>query len=227
MKSSNRRKRAAAIATALLLPAFASTSLAQWRRLESNITADLRGLCAVNAQIAWASGTHGSFTHTTDGGASWVSGVVPGAAELDFRDVEAFDADTAYLLSAGKGPLSRIYKTTDGGVHWTQQFVASQPDAFFDAMAFWDRDHGIALSDPVDGHFLIIVTDNGGRNWNPVPAAQMPPAVAGEGAFAASGTCIAAQGASRAWFVTGGSAARVFRSDDRGKNWSVTAAPIN
>ena len=152
---------------------------------------------------------------------------MPGAAELDFRDVDAFDADTAYLLSIGEGEKSRIYKTTDGGATWKLQFRNSRPKAFFDAMAFWDRDHGIAMSDPVDGRFLVITTADGGRTWRETPREGMPPALEGEGGFAASGTCIAVEGKENVWFGTGGaSGARVFRSTDRGRTWTAAASPI-
>ncbi|MFL6277443.1 MAG: WD40/YVTN/BNR-like repeat-containing protein [Blastocatellia bacterium] len=213
--------------TALLLLLICIPATAQWRPQAGNTTADLRGLSVVNLRVVWASGTQGTFTRTTDGGASWQAGTVPGAEPLDFRDVEAFDANTAYLLSAGKDQLSRIYKTSDGGAHWALQFTNHLPEAFFDAMAFWDRDHGIALSDPVNGRFVMVTTDNGGRTWNDVPATNLPPAITGEGGFAASGTCLIAQGQANAWFVTGGAVARVFRSADRGHSWTVTSAPLS
>ena len=54
----------------------------------------------------------------------------------------------------------------------------------------------------------------------------MPPAVAGEFAFAASGTCLVTSGWRDAWFATGGGASRVFHSRDGGRGWDVTAAPI-
>jgi photosystem II stability/assembly factor-like uncharacterized protein len=178
--------------------------------------------------VAWASGERGTYARTIDGGRTWTVGNVPGAAELDFRDVDAFDANTAYLLSIGEGDKSRIYKTTDGGASWQLQFKSSRPAAFFDAMAFWDRDHGIAMSDPVDGRFLIIHTTDGGRTWRETPPSGMPPALSGEGGFAASGTCITVEGKRRnVWFGTGGtSGARVFRSTDGGRTWSATTTPI-
>src|SRR5215510_3775499 len=82
---------------------------------KSNTTETLRGVSAVSNKIAWASGTHGTYLRTTDSGSSWEVAKVPGSDSLDFRDVEAFSADVAYLLSAGPGEQSRIYKTTDGG----------------------------------------------------------------------------------------------------------------
>src|ERR1044071_1119743 len=128
------------------LSLLARNADAQWRQQASDTTADFRGLCAVSPLVAWASGTRGTFTRTTDGGKTWRAGAVAGAEGLDFRDVKAMDADTAYLLSIGKGEQSRIYKTTDGGAHWALQFTNRLPEPFFDAMAFWDRDHGVAIS---------------------------------------------------------------------------------
>jgi len=199
---------------------------AQWIEQSSGTKARLRGVSAVSDKIAWASGANGTCLKTTDGGATWQTLKVPGAESLDFRDVDAFDANTAYLLSIGEGEKSRIYKTTDGGQTWQLQFTNHNPKAFFDAMAFWDAKHGIAVSDPVEGRFLILKTSDGGATWKETPSANMPLAVAGEGAFAASGSCITVQGSKNAWFATGGGAARVFRSSDGGETWQVAATPI-
>src|SRR5207244_4075513 len=108
-------------------------------------------------------------------------GRVPGAEALDFRDVEAFSADEAYLLAAGPGEQSRIYKTIHGGKDWTLQFANKDPKGFFDCMAFWDRDRGIAVGDPVNGKFQLIKTINGGKDWKPIPPEELPPATEGEG----------------------------------------------
>lgn len=206
---------------------FASVSYSQWESQVSGTTARLRGASAVNQSIAWASGEKGTVARTIDGGKTWTLLHVPDAEDMDFRDVDAFSADTAYLLAIGEGEKSRIYKTIDGGLHWTLQFKNNRPTAFFDAMAFWDADHGIAVSDPVDGRFLIITTSDGGATWKEMPPKGMPPALSGEGAFAASGTCITVQGKRDVWFGTGGpEGARVFRSTDGGRNWTVATTPI-
>jgi photosystem II stability/assembly factor-like uncharacterized protein len=199
---------------------------------KSNTTENLRGVSVLSGEVAWASGTHGTYLRTTDGGNSWQAAQVPGAEALDFRDVEAFNADLAYLLSAGSGELSRIYKTTDAGKSWTLQFTNKDPKGFFDCMAFWNRDRGIAVGDPVADNsgklkFELIATEDGGKNWKPIPPDSIPPAIVGEGAFAASGTCIAVQGSANVWFATGGKVARVFRSTDAGKTWSVADTPIS
>jgi photosystem II stability/assembly factor-like uncharacterized protein len=185
----------------------------------------LRGLSVVNEKIIWASGTGGTFLKTTDGGKTWKIGKVPDAEKLDFRDVEAFDANTAYLLSIGDGENSRIYKTTDSGESWKLQFKNTNPKAFYDCFGFWDKTHGIAMSDPVDGKYLLLKTDEG-ENWQTLENVLMPPAKNGEAAFAASGTCLITEGKNNVFLVSGGNDARVFASISRGKSWIVSDTPI-
>src|SRR5438309_5118007 len=137
------------IGTAFLAAVFLglcdSIAHAQWQQQTISSDADFRGLCAVSAKVAWVSGTKGTYGRTTDAGKTWSVGAVPGAAKLDFRDVEAFGESTAYLLSAGPGEASRIYKTADGGKTWNFQFKNPDRQAFFDAIAFWDDKTGVAL----------------------------------------------------------------------------------
>jgi photosystem II stability/assembly factor-like uncharacterized protein len=198
----------------------------RWHQQESGTEASFRGLSVVSTDVAWASGTGGTVVRTTDGGTTWVSLSVDGAEGLDFRDVEAFSESTAYLLAAGEGDKSRIYKTTDGGKNWALQFTCTDPKGFYDAIAFWDETHGIAFGDPQDGKFQLLATDDG-MNWKPLPTDGLPDALPGEGAFAASGTCLVTSGVRDAWFVTGGKAkARVFHSTDRGKSWTASETPV-
>ena len=121
---------------------LSSVALAQSFTVQnSNTTENLRGLSAVSSSVIWASGTHGTYLRTVNGGATWSAAQVPGAETLDFRDLEAFSADEAYLLAAGPGDQSRIYKTADAGKAWTLQFTNGDPKGFYDCMSF-----GIALT---------------------------------------------------------------------------------
>jgi photosystem II stability/assembly factor-like uncharacterized protein len=243
----------------ILFPLISVALAAQTPRGQiSNTTESLRGVSAVSREIAWASGTHGTYLRTTDAGRTWTPAQVPDAAAIDFRAVVAFSVDEAFLMSAGSGDQSRIYHTTDGGKHWQLQFTNSNPKGFFDSMVFWDHTHGIVLGDPIADEsgqlrFELLLTDDG-QTWHALPSSQLPPALEGEGAFAASNTCIAILGSwwksgasaprtdaqnngasapegrntpdPNIWFATGGKIARVFHSPDRGQTWQVVDTPI-
>ena len=211
-----------------LAPGYSQTRTAPApgpRQQTSGKDVQLRGISAVSGTVAWASGAKGTVLRTVDGGESWTKVNVPDAEALDFRDVQAFDQETAFVLSIGPGEQSRIYKTINGGKSWKLQFTNNDPKAFYDCFAFWDSKHGIALSDSVDGKFPLIMTADG-VTWAPVHPKKMPDALPNEGAFAASGTCIAIYGKNDVWFATGGPAARVFHSSDRGQSWTVAETPI-
>lgn len=201
-----------------------------WRLSETGVTARFRGLAPVSDRVAWVAGSAGTILRTVDGARSWQRVDPPGAAELQFRDIEAFDADHAVALTIGEGDQSRLYATSDGGRSWRETFRNDDPAAFYDCLTFLDRRHGLALSDPVDGKFRILATSDSGRTWSVRSPAGMPDALPGEFAFAASGTCLVSAdhaGAGRAWFATGGGErARVFSTTDGGRNWRVTDSGV-
>jgi len=235
-------------AVTFFLLMFFAISNAQWQKQNIETKASLRGLSVVSEKIIWASGTGGTVLRTVDGGKNWAVIKVPEAEKLDFRDIEAFDTETAYILSIGTGENSRIYKTTDGGKNWKLQFQNTNKKAFFDALAFWDKQNGTAMSDPVDGKYVLIETHDG-ETWKPIVTPPLlgttpsgpvncipipgrgnlcnaPYAKDGEAAFAASGTCLLRQGKNNVFLVSGGNDARVFRSEDRGQKWAVAETPI-
>ena len=108
---------------------------AQWEIETSNTTADLRGIHSIGNGVAWASGTNGTVLRTEDSGYVWQScAVPPGAEKLDFRGIQGFDANTAIVMSSGKGDLSRLYKTTDGCHSWKLVFTNPDSEGFWDAI---------------------------------------------------------------------------------------------
>jgi photosystem II stability/assembly factor-like uncharacterized protein len=195
----------------------------------SGTTALLQAVSATSDRVAWVSGHSAAVLRTVDSGATWERITVPGAAadSLQFRDVHAVNADVAYLLAAGPGSRSRIYKTSDGGGTWQLQFTNADSSAFYDCFAFWDASHGLAFSDAVAEHFMIRLTTDGGAHWTPVTANALPPAQPGEGAFAASGTCVVTLAPRHAWVGTGAAdTARVLHTRDGGLTWNAAATPI-
>jgi photosystem II stability/assembly factor-like uncharacterized protein len=163
-----------------------------WVMEQSGTTAGLRGIHAVNASVAWASGTNGTILRTVDGGATWQRCAVPPNAEkLDFRGIWAWDAQTAIAMSSGPGDASRLYKTTDGCASWTLVFTNSDKDGFWDAMVFQDRQHGFLLGDPVKSAFALLTSDDGGKTWSREHARGLKANPKTEGAFAASNSELA------------------------------------
>lgn len=195
----------------------------KWEQMQTPGQASLRGLSAVSEDIVWVSGSEAACLMTADGGKTWKSFSFDVPDSLQFRDVEAFDAQTAYLLSAGSPGL--IYKTTDGGESWKLQYENTHPDIFLDGMAFWDPQHAVVMGDPLEGYFNILRTEDG-QQWEHVASDHLPPPRQAEAGFAASGTNIVAKGKAHAWIASGGGASRVFYSVDGGKNWQSSETPI-
>jgi photosystem II stability/assembly factor-like uncharacterized protein len=202
-----------------LLPPF-------WEPQTSGLTTSLRGLSAVDQTTAWISGAGGRYAFTRDGGTTWHPGTVPEAEDLDFRDVEAFHGGIAYLMSAGSGTGSRIYKTTDWGTTWTLQHANELEDAFYNGFAFWSSEAGALVGDPLDGRLFLLLTEDGGETWERPEGSGLPVFRSGEYGFAASGTNIVTIGREGLAVVSGGSAARVFLSQDRGRSWEVIQTPM-
>lgn len=199
-----------------------SAAAQSWMPVTSGTTANLRGVSA-NGKTVWVSGEKGTILKTTDAGVTWRAVGPSGVADLDFRDIEAIDERTAFLMSAGEGPKSRIYKTTDGGASWLLLATNLDRRGFWDCMSFWDPTHGIIVGDPVDGRFTILTTGDG-VTWQKLKGPQTNK---DESAFAASGTCVFTRGTREAWIGTGGlGGGRVFHSEDGGQTWSMAKTPI-
>lgn len=217
----------ALVAISFSLCASSSALADTWKTLQSGTSAELRGLSVVSKNVAWASGAKGTVLKMVDG-ETWQNVSIAEAASLDFRDVQGIDSMTAIAMSAGPSKASTIYKTVDGGAHWELMIVNEEATGFWDAIDFWDANNGVVFGDPVNGQFQILVTSDGGKTWKTAvkDGAQLA-ALANEGAFAASGTCVHIHGKKDVWFVTGGAEkTRVFHSPDRGLSWMHAETPI-
>jgi photosystem II stability/assembly factor-like uncharacterized protein len=218
-----------------LIAAFATAGFAQeaWKVHQPKLTPQNSGttqlliaVSPVDSRVVWAAGTGGTYVVTTDGGQTWKAAIVPGAEALQFRDVKGVSEKVAYLMSIGNDTTDfRVYKTVDGGATWTIQFENETVNAFYDCFAFWTPERGITHSDSVNGVFPDIRTTDG-IAWQSI-ADNMPPALPGEASFAASGTCITAQGERNAWITTGGSTtARILATRDGGDTWHAYDTPL-
>jgi photosystem II stability/assembly factor-like uncharacterized protein len=193
----------------ILLSAFvlATTSLAnaQWEIQSAPTTASLRGIHALGNGIAWSSGSSGTVLRTTDDGAHWQLCATPADAEkLDFRGIQAFDQNTAIVMSSGKGDLSRLYKTTDACKSWKLVFTNPDKEGFWDAIVdIPDQSPsshaGYILGDPINGVFQYLSKPENGEEHrlrlvepggHLGGTASMPAALPGESSFAASNSVL-------------------------------------
>ncbi|KAH3907517.1 hypothetical protein HBH56_190070 [Parastagonospora nodorum] len=227
--------RGAWVLLALLASATSTTAHAStqprltWSITPTNTIRQFRGLAPVSDKVVWVSGTAGTVLRTTNGGSTWANvspSLLPdNATTFEFRDIQAYSAETAVIMSIGEGNASRIYRTTNGGKSWKPAFINQEPTAFYDCMAFENEKHGLAMSDPVNGKFRLIETWDGGASWKIVDPSGMPAALTGEAGFAASGTCLEA--AAGRWYLASGGVnpGRIYRSNN-GHDWKVTNSSI-
>ncbi len=235
----------------LTLLAFACIVSAhgQWKLQDGHTTADLRGVHALGRGIVWVSGSHGTVSlwlRTTDGGGNWQHCVTPPAAEeLDFRAIQAFDENTALVMSSGPGDQSRLYKTTDGCQTWRLVFSNPSKDDMWDALRIGDKsDGGVLIGQPVDGKFAIYETHDSGDTWaawgnssyhaKSAERVRQAPAKKGEIIFTSGNSAVDLIGRNQFAFVTGGlGGPRVLLTDprdpfDNGVTWNfaVTRLPF-
>ena len=141
-----------------------------------------------------------------------------------FRSI-AYNGEFVFLLSIENPAL--LYKIDPNKPlgHYDLVYTASDPKIFYDSLAFFDNDIGIAMGDPTADCLSVIKTIDGGETWTKLSCKELPKVADGEAAFAASNSNIAIF-KNNIWMVTGGTKARVFKSEDYGESWSVTETPM-
>jgi hypothetical protein len=219
------------LAALLLLIAATAHCEAQWEIEDSHTTASLRGIHNVGGGVAWASGTNGTVLRTEDGGYLWQTcAIPPGAEKLDFRGIQAFDENTAIVMSSGPGDQSRLYKTTDGCQTWKLLFTNPDKDGFWDAVVARVNEGGPGNSCPAGSKLIegTILGDPAVHKSNQYDATVRPSfylanfevgitcdkeelkpsaasifAIAQEGAFAASNSLLERLGPGTYWMAVG------------------------
>jgi hypothetical protein len=200
----------------LVLAILTATSIhAQWTMQQTHTTAGLRGIHNIGRGVVWASGTQGTVLHTTDDGQTWHTCAVPdGAGKLDFRGVQAFDANTAIVMSSGTGDLSRLYKTMDACRSWRLVFKNPDADGFWDALQFTSPAFGALIGDQVHGHFPAFFSTDAGETWRQFDPKASATADKNQSFFAASNTSLLVDSAKdRLYMITGGGTTSLIRID--------------
>ena len=178
--------------------------------LESGNKVSIRGLSVVTNKIIWASGNKGMVAKSINGGKTfdWIK--VAGFEKRDFRDIEAFDKNTAIIMGVDAPAI--ILKTTDGGKSWNKVLEDSTKGMFLDAMDFSDNKNGIVVGDPIDQKVYLSTTNDQGNTWKRMVYNDNPNILSthtGEAFFASSGTNIKLIG-KEIVFVSGGMKSQIF-----------------
>src|SRR5215207_8722693 len=133
----------------LALTVLAPSNAQKLEQLTSGTKTSIRGLSVVDDMIVWVSGSNGIVGKSFE--------------KRDFRDIEAFDKNTAIIIAIAEP--AQILKTTDGGVNWKIVFTDSTKGMFLDAMDFYNKKNGLVVGDPVGGRFFLASTKNSGDSW--------------------------------------------------------------
>lgn len=195
----------------LSLIMFATAHAQKLEQLAIGTKTSLRGMSVVNDNIIWVSGSAGTVGKSIDGGITWQWLPVKGFEKRDFRDIEAFDQNTAIIIAIAEP--AQILKTSDGGLNWKIVFTDSTKGMFLDAMDFYNEKNGIVVGDPADGKFFLAYTKNKGNSWTMFDGGKKQRrwvANDGEAFFASSGTNIRYLKKNKYRLVSGGKSARWF-----------------
>src|SRR5690349_17214175 len=155
-----RMKRFYSFCLLLLASLFAGAQPLEVEILASGTNTSLRGLSVVNDNVIWVSGSNGTVGRSNNAGKNWKWMTVKGFEKKDFRDIEAFDANTAIIMAVEEPAY--LLKTTDGGETWKVVYENKTKGMFLDAMDFATPLYGIVIGDPVNGAVFLAETTNGG-----------------------------------------------------------------
>jgi PKD repeat protein len=216
----------------LAILAISLVAVAQnWIVQSTGFATQFRGInhvCVVDANTVWVTAYDGSgsgnpcqdYSRTVNGGTLWTPGTIPGITALDLAMVSAIDDQNAWVVAYPPASTTTgmgIWHTSDGGTTWNRQATAlfNNASSFPNCVHFFDANNGWCMGDPINGEYEIYTTTDGGTTWTAVPGAQIPNPTSGEfgivGYYSVVGDII--------WFGTNKS--RVFKSTDRGYNWTV------
>jgi len=190
---------------------IATSNAQKLEPLSTGSKISIRGMSVVDDQVIWVSGSSGSVGKSVDGGTTWQWLPVKGFEKRDFRDIEAFDKNTAIIIAIAEP--AQILKTTDDGVNWKIVFTDSTKGMFLDAIDFYDNKNGLVVGDPVGGKFFLAYTKNKGDKWtvfNGEKNQRRWVANDGEAFFASSGTNIKYLKKNKYRLVSGGKSSRWF-----------------
>ncbi|MFH1121882.1 MAG: FG-GAP-like repeat-containing protein [Bacteroidota bacterium] len=129
----------------------------------------------------WAANVTGLFYCSTDIGANWIQGEIPGSHQI--RDMDFYDANNGYAV----GMWGEAFRTGDGGITWEVLPNPNTQDDFTDIFLVGADELWLSTNNN-----MVYYSATGGQNW-----AVMEAGSAGFGNFSA----VSANPAGDAWIV--------------------------
>jgi len=198
-------------------------NVSEWVTQASGFTSGSRPvyyLSAIDSNIVWGSTQSGfDFTRTVNGGTTWTSGLITNTNGLASSMIFGLDSLKAYVAMYGNNP--GIFMTSDGGNSWVRQASASfnNSASYPDIVHFFNENEGVTMGDPINNEYEIYTTTDGGTHWTLLAGANIPDPLSAEwgiiGYYSAIHDTI--------WFGT--SEGRVYKSVNKGLNWTVSVPP--
>ena len=198
-------------------------------QISTNTSVLLQAFAQAEDGSLWVSGHKATYGFSQDGGKTWQFGTLipePADSILQFRDI-ALTTEAVFLMSAGPGEQSRIYKKLWNEENWKEIFRGQKEEIFLNSIAFFDAKHGLAYGDSFNNELYLLETTDGGGSWKRAQNTSLPAALDGEGGFASSGSCIQVLDEKTAIIATGNAAtSRLLLTNDAGKTWQTKELAI-
>jgi hypothetical protein len=187
-------------------------------------------ISVVDTQIVWGSLFQSNFSgdkvfRTLDGGKTSEVFTLPGITlnGLPYH-VHALNADTAFVaVSTANGhKVEGLFRTHDGGQSWSRVFNAQLKAAAVFQVHFFSPLEGLIMCKDISStsvSSLFFYTTDGGDTWTQSTGSYQSPCIY----FESLGQLYGIYG-DTVWY-SGGIKNSIFRSVDRGRNWSEYRIP--
>ncbi len=181
-----------------------------WSSKKSSFITDrLTCVFPVTENTVYAGGTNGKIIKSTNGGRNWnhqQSGIQNFITSMFFSDS---------LTGTATSPFY-ILRTTNGGSNWNMQYTSTK---YIESVFYFDNNTGFACG----RNLLLMKTTNGGSNWESFNIDVLPWQISN---FTKITFINNQTGFLLGWNASGVPAPSVFKTTNRGQNWTGYYGPI-
>ncbi|TRW49311.1 hypothetical protein FM042_00080 [Aliidiomarina halalkaliphila] len=180
---------------------------------------------AVNNDIIWVGNHDGQVAVSSNGGETWDISTPGGrTANLDIRQLKAFDDRHAFVLSTGRGERSRLLLTRNGGFSWRQMYRGNG-DEELRCFALIPDGEGFVLGDTLDDNWHVVRSSNG-NNWLASRSGFSERSLPSEAA-SASGSCAVFANNTFLMGTLNGTTARIMHKGRTSLRFQVLDTPLS